>query len=119
MTDLRLENLICRKADRVFDTLSFEELVHVRLCEGGIASEGDSFHRSSVACDDRFENVFPPSGAMHVARPQRASLQIPELVEHEERMVAGATEMPVPDAALLIAMRRAYARIQIEHDALT
>jgi hypothetical protein len=30
---------------------------------------------------------------MHVAGSERASFQIPELVEHEERMVAGAAEM--------------------------
>jgi hypothetical protein len=30
---------------------------------------------------------------VHVARPQGASLDIAELVEHEQRMVAGAAEM--------------------------
>jgi hypothetical protein len=54
---------------------------------------------------------------MHVAGSERASFQVPELVEHEERMVASATEVPVPNAALLITMRRAYARIHIENNA--
>jgi hypothetical protein len=54
---------------------------------------------------------------MHVARAKRASFQIAELVEDEDRMEASAAEMAVPDAALLIAVRRADAGIHIEHDA--
>uniref|UniRef100_E6QHB4 Uncharacterized protein n=1 Tax=mine drainage metagenome TaxID=410659 RepID=E6QHB4_9ZZZZ len=104
-----MQNLICGKADRVLDAFGFQELVHIRLREGCVATEGDTFHRSLVACNDRLENVFPPIGAMHVAGSERASLQIPELVEHEERMKAGATEMPVPHALLLLAMRWADA----------
>ena len=117
MTDSRLENLISRKADRVLNPFGFQELVHIRLSEGGIASKGDACRRSSVACDHRLENRFPSVGAVHVAGAERASFQVARLIEDEERMVAGAAEMPVPDAALLIAMRRAYARIHIEHDA--
>jgi hypothetical protein len=54
---------------------------------------------------------------MHVAGSERASFQVPELVEHEERMVASTAEVAVPNAALLITMRWAYARSHIKHDA--
>ena len=40
---------------------------------------------------------------------QDAALQIAELIEHEQRVVAGALVMAVPDAHLLLAMRRADA----------
>ena len=53
---------------------------------------------------------------MDVAGPQRAALQIAELVEHEEGMVAGAAEMTVVGGALLVAEGRADARIHVEHD---
>ena len=43
------------------------------------------------------------------AGTQDAALQIAELIEHEQRVVAGALVMAVPDAHLLLAMRRADA----------
>ena len=36
--------------------------------------------------------------------------------EHEQRMIAGAGKMPVPGTHLLFAMRRALARVHVEHD---
>jgi len=54
---------------------------------------------------------------MHVAGAKCAAFQVAVLIEDEERMVACAAEVPIPNAALLIAMRRAYARVQIEHHA--
>jgi len=53
---------------------------------------------------------------VHVARAQGAPLQIAELVEHEQRMITGAAEMPIVGAAFLCAVSRALARIHIEHD---
>jgi hypothetical protein len=41
----------------------------------------------------------------------------PKLVEDEQRMIAGAFVVAVPDAHLLFAMRRAHARIHVEHRA--
>ena len=119
MTDSRLENLICGKADRVLNPFGFQELVHIRLSEGSITSKGDSFDGSLIAGNDRLEDVFPAIGAVDVSGTKRASLQIAELIEHEERMVTRATKMPVPDAVLLITMSWAYTRIHIKHDAVT
>src|SRR5262249_49568007 len=56
-------------------------------------------------------------GAVHVAGTQGAAFEITELVEHEQRMIAGAGVMPVPDAHLLLAMGWAHARIHVEHNA--
>jgi len=78
-----------------------------------------SFDGSLIAGNDRLEDVFPAIGAVNVARMERASFQIPELIEHEERMVTRAAEVAVPNAALLIGMRWAYTRIYIKHDAVT
>src|SRR5271157_3074106 len=49
--------------------------------------------------------------------PKGAAFQIAKLVEHEQRMIAGATVMAVPDAHLLLAVRRTNALIHVEHDA--
>jgi hypothetical protein len=54
---------------------------------------------------------------MDIAGAQGASFQIAELVENEQRMIAGAFVMAVPNAHLLFAMRRAHARIHIQKNA--
>jgi hypothetical protein len=54
---------------------------------------------------------------MDVPGTQRASFQIAELVEQEQRMITGAGIVPIPDAVFLLAMGRADARIHVEHDA--
>jgi hypothetical protein len=53
---------------------------------------------------------------VHVARTQRTPFQIAELVEHEQRVIAGAPEMAVVGGAFLVAVGRAFARIHVEHD---
>ena len=55
---------------------------------------------------------------MHVARQQGAALNIPELVEHEQRMIAGAAKVAVVGAAFLLAVGRAFGRIHVEHNPL-
>jgi hypothetical protein len=53
---------------------------------------------------------------VNVARAQGAAFQIAKLVEHEQRMIAGAVIVAVPDAVFLFAMRRADARIHVKQD---
>lgn len=50
---------------------------------------------------------LPAVRRMDVTRAQRRTPQITELVEHEQRMMAGAGEVAVAGGAFLIAMRRA------------
>jgi hypothetical protein len=54
---------------------------------------------------------------MDIAGAQRALLQIAELVEDEQRVITSAFVVAVPDAHSLFAVRRADARIHVEHDA--
>jgi hypothetical protein len=65
---------------------------------------------------DRLQNAVPPVGAVDVARAQGAAFQIAKLVEHEQRMIAGAVILAIPDAVFLFAMRRADARIHVKQD---
>jgi hypothetical protein len=55
---------------------------------------------------DRFEHTLPAVGAVDVAGAQNAAFQVAELVEYEQRMVADAFVMAIPDAHLLLAMGR-------------
>jgi hypothetical protein len=51
-----------------------------------------------------------------IAGTQGTAFQIAELVEHEQRMIAGAVVVAIPEAVLLLAVRRTHARIHIEQD---
>ena len=53
---------------------------------------------------------------MHITWPQGAPLDIAQLVEEEQRVIAGTAEMAVVGAALLGAIGWALARIDVEHD---
>jgi hypothetical protein len=55
---------------------------------------------------------------VHVAGAKGAVLQIAELVEHEQRVIAGAAEMAVVGCALLLSVGRADRAIHVEHDEL-
>ena len=118
MADPVLQDLVGRQPDGVLEALGFEELVDLRLGKGRIAPKIEALHAAPVARDHRFQHRPPVIGAMHIARPQGAPLHIAKLVEHEQRVVAGAAEMSVVGAAFLLAVGRALARIHVEHDGL-
>jgi hypothetical protein len=53
---------------------------------------------------------------MHVARSKRTAFEVAVLIEHEERVIAGAAEMTIPYALLLLAMGWADAGVHVEDD---
>ena len=55
---------------------------------------------------------------MDVAGPQHAPLEITELVEQEQRVVAGAAEVAVVGRALLLPVGRALRAVHVEDDAV-
>jgi hypothetical protein len=70
-----------------------------------------------VSRHDRLQDAVPRTGTVNVAGTKGAAFQIAELIEHEERMVAGAFIVAVPDTLLLLAVSRAHTRIHVEDDA--
>ena len=84
---------------------------------GKIGAEIEAQDLAAIAGHDRGEHVLPAIGAVDVAGTKLTAFQIAEMVEQEQRVVAGASEVAVPDAHLLIAVGRADARIPVEHDA--
>src|SRR5215472_9415989 len=117
IADPVLKDPVGRQADRIFDPLGFQKLVDLRHGERCGSAEIDTRQLALGACNDRLEHAVPAVGAVHVAGTQGAAFEITELVENEQRVIAGAGVMPVPDAHLLLAMGRAHARIHVEHDA--
>ena len=111
-----LKNLIGGEPDRVFVPLGLQELVDLRVCEGGIGAKEAAHLTVPITRDYRFHNIPPAVGRVNVAGTQSAAFQIAELVEDEQRMVAGAAEVAVVGRVLLIAESRADAGIHVQHD---
>src|SRR3954451_7663216 len=110
MPDLVLQDRVGRKPDRVAGTLGFKKLIDLGIGESGVASEIQMPHDAPVPCDHRLQHRAPTIGTMHIARPQCASLDVAELIKHEQRVVTGAAEMPVVSAAFLFAVEPAPAQ---------
>ena len=107
IADPALQDIVGRQPDRVADALGFEELVHLRIGEGRIAPEIETLHRVPVAGDNWLQHYAPAIGAMDVTGSQSAPLDIAELVEDEQGVIAGAAEMAIVGAAFLLAIGRA------------
>ena len=73
---------------------------------GGIGTEKAQHIAPGATGGHRVRNLIPAIGAVDIAMPQGAALQHAKLVQKEQRVVAGAVEMPVPGGALLIAIGR-------------
>ena len=116
VADPVLKNPIGRQPDRVLVAFGLQELVDLGVGKGGIGAEVAAKVSLPIAGHGRCEHVLPAVRRMDVARAQRRTLQIAELVEHEQWMVAGAGEVAVVGGTFLIAMRRTDTRIHIEHD---
>src|SRR3954454_21695951 len=110
MSDLVLQDTIGRQANRVACTLGFEELINLGIREGCVTPEIQMLHDAPLTRDHWRQQRAPAVGTMDVARSQRAPFDIAELVEHEERVIAGAGEMAVVGAAFLLAIEPAPAQ---------
>ena len=114
--DVPLKDRVCLEADGVLVTFGFREFVKVGQRKRGIAPEEAPLHLVPVAAHDWLQDRAPAIGAVDITGSKHAPLQIAELVEHEEWMVAGATEVAVVGSALLFAMGRADRTVNVEHD---
>src|SRR3954453_8704608 len=109
MLDLVLQDPIDWQTDRIAGSLGFKKLVDLRIGKSCVTSEIQILHDAPVAGDYRLQHCAPSVGAVHVSRSQGASLDIAELVEYEQRVIAGATEVPIIGASFLLAIEPAPA----------
>src|SRR5215212_2264668 len=115
---LILQDRVGWQADRVAGTLGFKKLVDLGIGESGVASKIQMLHNAPVTRNHRLQQRAPAVSTVDVARPQCASLDVAELVEHKQRMIAGAGEVAVIGAAFLFAVGWTFTRIPVEHDGL-
>src|SRR5450759_163280 len=107
--DAFLENRIGLETDSVFVALGLQEVVDIRCGEGGITAEVTPQFAVPISGDDGLQKAAPAVGAVDVAGTKRGPFQIAELIEHKQRMVAGAGEVAVVGGTFLIAVGRAEA----------
>jgi hypothetical protein len=118
MGDPALQYRVRLQADGVAIALGFKKLIEFRQGVRGVAPEQTPLRRLPIPRDHRLQHRAPVMGARHVARPQGAAFQVTELIEDEQRMIAGAGEVAVIGRSFLVAVGRAHARIHVEHDGL-
>ena len=117
VADPVLQDPVRRQQDRVFDSFGFEIFVDIGIGKAGVSAKIDARDLAAIARHDGIMHTLPAIGAVDVAGTTRAALQIAELIEDEQRMITGAVVVPVPDAVLLFAVRRADAGVHVEQDA--
>ncbi len=93
--DAALENPVGGQADGVLEVLGFQELVDLGRGEGGIATEVPPERPVAISSHDRIEDIPPAVSAVNIAGTKGATFNVVELVEHEQWVIAGATEMAV------------------------
>ena len=118
MDNAFLKHLISRQADCVLETLSLQELVDLRVHEGGIGLEVKAHLKRLVSRHHESKNIMPTIGGVDVAGSKRTAFQIAELIEDEQRVMAGAAEVTIVGRTFLLAIGWADAGIHIQHDGL-
>ncbi len=118
MGDVALQHPVRGEPDGVEHAFGFEIIVYLRRGEGRVSPEIETDRACLVAIHDGNQHVAPSVGAVDVAGAQGAALQVAELVEHEQRVIAGAAEVAVVGRAFLLAMGRADGAVHVEHDQL-
>src|SRR4051795_10406622 len=93
MSNPALENGIGGQADHVPVVLRLQEFVDLRRGKTRISAEVAPLHGGPVAGNDRLQHVTPALGGVDIARAQGAAFEIPELIKHEQRVIAGAAEV--------------------------
>ena len=83
-----MQHLVAGEPDGVEDAPFLQVLVNLGLGEGGIGPEVPTHSRPLVAGQDWLQYIQPVVGAVDIPRTQHGPFAVPELVEHEEWVVA-------------------------------
>ena len=95
MSNLVIEYIICRQPNGVQVTVFLQILIYLRFRECGITTKVFPDILVLVPVNDWFKQFFPTVGTVNVARPEQHSFTIPKLIEAEQRMKTGTSEMSI------------------------
>ncbi len=93
--DVPVQNGVGRQADRVGIVLRFEERIDLRVGESRVATEEPLEVIVTVSGHHRLEHRAPGVSTVDVAVTEDRPLHVAELVEAEQRVIAGAAEVAV------------------------
>ena len=93
--DPPLQHLVAGEPYSVKDLLLLEVLIDIRFGEGGIGPKVPAHSRRRIARQYRTQHLPPVARTMYVARTEHGPLAVPELVEHEQRVIAHAAKVAV------------------------
>ncbi len=116
--DALLQDAIGWQPSSIADAFGLQEFVEFRLGKGGVGAKVDRGASLAIPDDHRLQHGSPILGAVRIARTQKAALEIAELVEQEQWMIAGAGKVPAIGGALLTAVGRAHRAVHVENDAV-
>jgi hypothetical protein len=88
--DTLLQHPIGWQPNSVADAFGLQEFVEFGLGEGGIGAEVEIDASLSIPRDHRLQQRLPAFSTVSIAGTQKAALEVAELVEQEQRVVAGA-----------------------------
>ena len=92
----------------------FEKCIDVRVGKRGIPSEEPADIHIAVTDHDRLHRTMPIISAVYLARAQLRPLQVAEVVEAEQEVIAGAAKASVVRRAFLSAIALTDRTIQIQ-----
>src|SRR5215217_4297329 len=116
--DPALQDGIGGQADHIAVVLRFQEVVDRRRGECRVGAEVAPLYGGPVSGDHRLQDVAPALGGVDVPGPQGTAFQVTELIEHEQRVIAGAAEVAVVSGPFLFTEGGADAGTHVEHDPL-
>jgi len=99
--------LVAGRADRIEKSFGLQIRIDLRCRERGVGTEIAAARPLPVSGDHRPQQVMPALDRVDLAGRQGASLQVAELVEDEQRMMAATAEVAAPSSP----SRSAIARI--------
>jgi len=95
MLNFLIEYFICREPYCIQKAFSFQVFINFWLCKCGITTEVSPYFLVLIPVNDRLYQLPPTVGTVNIARPKHRSFTIPELIEAEQRMKTGTSEMAI------------------------
>ncbi len=113
---MALQHPVGLDADGVDDLVVLQVLVDLGDRERRV---GPEIHRridAAVVVHDRFEHRLPLMGTRNITLSKHHPFEIAEVVEAEQRVIAGLGEVAVVGRALLVTIGGALGTVEVEDD---
>jgi len=115
---LPVEVVVRLEPDGIEDRVIFQVFVDIRRGEGRVPPHVELLIHRLILVHYRGEELFPAVCRVDVARSQDRPLAVTEIVEEEERVIAGGFKMTVVGGALLVSVDRRLGTVYVQYHLL-